>query len=245
MNICIPVPVETNEIHQLKKKIDEILKLGPNIIEFRLDYIKDIESLTLNFLKELLNLIGVKIPVILTFRKFSEGGKLDIIDKKRFDIINQVINLSPTYVDIEMDNDDEFLQNAIKKASNKNVKIIFSYHNFDKTPDYETVIEILSKFKAKFDKLTVNLEKSPSNYLIKLIFYAKNFEDNIIPLRICRELGTENQKIISFCMGELGILSRIFCLKAGSYLTYGSYKEQTAPGQISITTIREILKYIS
>ncbi len=245
MNICIPVPVETNEIHQLKKKIDEILKLGPNIIEFRLDYIKDIESLTLNFLKELLNLIGVKIPVILTFRKFSEGGKLDIADKKRFDIINQVINLSPTYVDIEMDNDDEFLQNAIKKASNKNVKIIFSYHNFDKTPDYETVIEILSKFKAKFDKLTVNLEKSPSNYLIKLIFYAKNFEDNIIPLRICRELGTENQKIISFCMGELGILSRIFCLKAGSYLTYGSYKEQTAPGQISITTIREILKYVS
>ena len=245
MNICIPVPVETNEIHQLKKEIEELLKLRPNIIEFRLDYIKDIESLTTHFLKELLTFIGVEIPVIFTFRKFSEGGKLDIENKKRYDIINQVINLSPTYVDIEMDNDDEFLQNAIKKASNKNVKIIFSYHNFNKTPDYETVIELLSKFKAKFDKLTVNLEKSPSNYLIKLIFYAKNFEDNIIPLRICKELGTENQKIISFCMGELGILSRIFCLKAGSYLTYGSYKEQTAPGQISITTIREILKYIS
>ncbi|MCK4281325.1 MAG: type I 3-dehydroquinate dehydratase [Candidatus Lokiarchaeota archaeon] len=245
MNICIPVPVETNEIHQLKKEIEELLKLRPNIIEFRLDYIKDIESLTTHFLKELLTFIGVEIPVIFTFRKFSEGGKLDIENKKRYDIINQVINLSPTYVDIEMDNDDEFLQNAIKKASNKNVKIIFSYHNFNKTPDYETVIELLSKFKAKFDKLTVKLEKSPSNYLIKLIFYAKNFEDNIIPLRICKELGTENQKIISFCMGELGILSRIFCLKAGSYLTYGSYKEQTAPGQISITTIREILKYIS
>ena len=245
MNICIPVPVETNEIHQLKKEIEELLKLRPNIIEFRLDYIKDIESLTTHFLKELLTFIGVEIPVIFTFRKFSEGGKLDIENKKRYDIINQVINLSPTYVDIEMDNDDEFLQNAIKKASNKNVKIIFSYHNFNKTPDYETVIELLSKFKAKFDKLTVNLYKSPSNYLIKLIFYAKNFEDNIIPLRICKELGTENQKIISFCMGELGILSRIFCLKAGSYLTYGSYKEQTAPGQISITTIREILKYIS
>ena len=245
MNICIPVPVETNEIHQLKKEIEELLKLRPNIIEFRLDYIKDIESLTTHFLKELLTFIGVEIPVIFTFRKFSEGGKLDIENKKRYDIINQVINLSPTYVDIEMDNDDEFLQNAIKKASNKNVKIIFSYHNFNKTPDYETVIELLSKFKAKFDKLTVNLYKSPSNYLIKLIFYAKNFEDNIIPLRICKELGTENQKIISFCMGELGILSRIFCLKAGSYLTYGSYKEQTAPGQISITTIREILKYFS
>ncbi|MCK4239928.1 MAG: type I 3-dehydroquinate dehydratase, partial [Candidatus Lokiarchaeota archaeon] len=242
---CIPVPVETNEIHQLKKEIEELLKLRPNIIEFRLDYIKDIESLTTHFLKELLTFIGVEIPVIFTFRKFSEGGKLDIENKKRYDIINQVINLSPTYVDIEMDNDDEFLQNAIKKASNKNVKIIFSYHNFNKTPDYETVIELLSKFKAKFDKLTVNLEKSPSNYLIKLIFYAQNFEDNIIPLRICKELGTENQKIISFCMGELGILSRIFCLKAGSYLTYGSYKEQTAPGQISITTIREILKYFS
>ncbi len=243
MKVCAPFPVETNEISELKKELGILLKLKPDIIELRLDYINKIELLTDVFLKELLSFIERKIPVILTFKKFSEGGRLDIEIEKRHALINQMINLSPTFVDIEIDNDDGFLKNAIQNASSKNVKIIFSYHNFNETPEYETIIEILTKFKAKFDRLTVNLEKSSSNYLLKLIFYAKRIEDNIIPLKICKELATKNQKVISFCMGELGILSRIFCLKAGSFLTFGSYKEQTAPGQISIITLRNILNF--
>jgi len=241
MKICAPFPVETNEISELKGELDVLLKLKPDIIELRLDYIKKIELLTDFFLEELLSFFKSKIPVILTFRKFNEGGQLEIENEKRQALINQMINLGPNFVDIEFDNDDDFLKNAIQNASNKNVKIIFSYHNFNETPEYKTIIEILTRFKAKFDRLTVNLEKSSSNYLLKLIFFAKKIEDNIIPLKICKELGTENQKVISFCMGELGILSRIFCLKAGSFLTFGSYKEQTAPGQISIITIRDIL----
>jgi 3-dehydroquinate dehydratase len=42
-------------------------------------------------------------------------------------------------------------------------------------------------------------------------------------------------------MGDLGVFSRIFCLKAGSFLTYGSINENTAPGQIRIEEFRKIM----
>jgi 3-dehydroquinate dehydratase type I len=41
-------------------------------------------------------------------------------------------------------------------------------------------------------------------------------------------------------MGEVGLLSRILCVKFGSLWTYGSLDEKTAPGQIKIEKIREI-----
>ncbi|MHA2182694.1 MAG: type I 3-dehydroquinate dehydratase [Promethearchaeota archaeon] len=46
-------------------------------------------------------------------------------------------------------------------------------------------------------------------------------------------------------MGEVGLLSRIFCNFSNSFLTYGSYLEKTASGQISITKIREILNLLN
>ena len=41
-------------------------------------------------------------------------------------------------------------------------------------------------------------------------------------------------------MGGLGIFSRITCVKAGSFLTYASLADRTAPGQINVKLMREI-----
>ena len=41
-------------------------------------------------------------------------------------------------------------------------------------------------------------------------------------------------------MGEIGILSRILCVKFGSLWTYASMEDKTAPGQIKIEKMREI-----
>ena len=45
-------------------------------------------------------------------------------------------------------------------------------------------------------------------------------------------------------MGELGIFSRIVCPLAGSFLTYASFEEKTAPGQLNIKKMREIYNLI-
>ncbi len=42
-------------------------------------------------------------------------------------------------------------------------------------------------------------------------------------------------------MGELGLFSRIMCVLTGSFLTYVYLEEKTAPGQITIDKMKEIL----
>jgi 3-dehydroquinate dehydratase type I len=77
-----------------------------------------------------------------------------------------------------------------------------------------------------------------------MIFTAQTFEDNLIPLQLCKEITKKNLNIISFCMGTLGIFSRILCVLNGSFLTYGSLVGETAPGQIDINTIRKTLNIL-
>ena len=43
-------------------------------------------------------------------------------------------------------------------------------------------------------------------------------------------------------MGPLGIISRISCELFGSCMTYASHKAQSAPGQIDVTFVKELIK---
>ena len=99
-------------------------------------------------------------------------------------------------------------------------------------------------FKVKVEHLYVWDSKIVEKSVLKMVFFAKDIEDNIIAMRLCKELSSNNQKVISFCMGELGIMSRVSCIKAGSFLTFASYKETTAAGQLHINSIRDLLDTI-
>jgi 3-dehydroquinate dehydratase type I len=80
--------------------------------------------------------------------------------------------------------------------------------------------------------------------IYKIIFTANKFNDNLTPLKICKEISSSKKRIISFCMGSLGIFSRINCIFTGSYLTYAFLEEKTAQGQIQIEKMKEIYDLI-
>ena len=159
----------------------------------------------------------------------------------RFKIIKTLVLSKPNYLDIEMNTEKKYLSEIINLANQNNVNLIFSYHDFDKTPSYETVstqIQIfLDKLREEYELESQNIEK----IIIKMIFTAQKFEDNIIPLKLCKEFSKQNVRIISLCMGDLGIFSRILCVLTGSFLTYGSFVGETAPGQINIKKLRGML----
>lgn len=245
MSICVAFPVETNDISALKVEIDEILKLNPNFIEFRLDYLKEFHLISDAFLKELLGCLNKRVPAIFTLRDPEEGGKMEIDDDQRWRGIEKMINAHPDYIDLEMISDNESLKNAINNAIIQKVNIIFSFHDFESTPLLEDIYRIFDIFKDKVEHLYVWDSKIVEKSVIKMVFVAKDIEDNVIPMKFCKELSSNNQKVISFCMGELGIMSRVSCLKAGSFLTFASYKEKTAPGQLHINSIRDLLDSIS
>jgi len=132
-------------------------------------------------------------------------------------------------------------------ARKNSVKLIYSSHDFEKTPSYDEGVKIIEKFKEELVNNYAVDFISIKKIIFKLIFTAQKFENNLIPMKICKDLLEKNKdkNVISFCMGELGIFSRIMCVIAGSFLTYASLEERTAPGQINIRKMREILQTVS
>ena len=125
-------------------------------------------------------------------------------------------------------------------AYDNKITLIFSYHDFEKSVTYAETAEILKNFDEKL-KIELNIDLDKINRSIfKLIFTAQVFDDNVQVLNTCKELSRQDKRFVCFAMSDLGVLSRILCVKFGSLWTYGSLEEKTAPGQIKIEKIREI-----
>lgn len=243
-NLCISIPIKFATTKEVRPIIDKAIKLKPNIIELRFDYISNLESLSLDFVRDLLNIIHPHAAVIFTLRSSSEGGQLKMNLREYFKVMKMLIEVKPDYLDLEMSTHKTVLKDIIKLASQNEIKLICSYHNFEKTMNFDESIILIKDFNQKLTQELSLDSKILEDIIYKLIFTAQNFEDNLIPLKLCKELSKSKQKIISFCMGTLGIFSRITCVIAGSFLTYASLKEKTAPGQIHIKKIRKTYKLL-
>jgi len=244
-NICVPIPIKSLKISGSAPLIKNVLDTNPNLIELRFDYLNEVQFLTKDFIRSLLNRIQPKIPVIFTLRKSSEGGKTNINEDERYQTLKMLIEAKPRFIDIEISIDQKNLDELIHLASRQKVTIIFSYHNFKDTPTYTKAIALLDKFSKKLIKeMSVDL-RIVENSIFKLIFTANSFEDNLLPLKLNKIKSGKNLKLISFCMGDIGFFSRIFCVFSGSLFTYASFEEKTAPGQMNIAEMREILKLMN
>ncbi|MDX1797295.1 MAG: type I 3-dehydroquinate dehydratase, partial [Candidatus Lokiarchaeia archaeon] len=105
---------------------------------------------------------------------------------------------------------------------------------------------LILNFEAKITQELHMDQQVFEEFIYKIIFSANTFEDNLTPLKLCKEISSSKKKIISFCMGPLGIFSRISCIIAGSYLTYAYLEEseKTAEGQIQIEKMKEFYDLI-
>ena len=238
--ICIAIPIKSDDLNINKKIIESALDKNPDLIEFRFDYINEAELITHSLLKELMSTLPPKIPIIFTFRRKQEGGQYDLSRNERLDVLRHLIEVKPDYLDIEINSESEILKVVIDLAYDNKVNLIFSYHDFEKSVTYEETAEILNKFDEKLKhELSVDGYKINGS-IFKIISTAEVIDDTVQVLNICIKLSRQDKKFVCFAMGEVGILSRILCVKFGSLWTYGSLEEKTAPGQIKIEKIREI-----
>ena len=187
-----------------------------------------------------MSLVSPKIPTIFTFRRIQERGQYNLNKGERLQILKLLVEAKPDYLDIEMKSDIKILKIITNLAYKNNIALIFSFHDFEDTPLNEDIIALIEKFEDKlFHECSIDLDKIHDS-VFKLIFTPQKFEDNLNVLKICRTLSQDGKKIVCFAMAELGIFSRIICVKFGSLWTYGSLDDKTAPGQVNIKSLREI-----
>jgi len=105
-------------------------------------------------------------------------------------------------------------------------RILVSWHDFEKTPANNELVDVLGQMRIY------------SNY-VKVVTAARNVHDCIRLLELY-DVTTE-LNLISFAMGELGILSRVLCTIYGNApFTYAALEEAIAPGQLTVQQMRKL-----
>ena len=162
-------------------------------------------------------------PIVATCRRPEDGGKWMRSEEDRVMLLRTAIADGADYVDIEMDIADQI-------PRYKTTQRIISYHNFDETPDN------LEEIHHQITKLDPDI--------IKITTMANNPIDNMHALRLCRD---SHIPTVAFCMGEMGLISRILCGKFGAPLTYATFSSERrmAPGQLSFDEMRDHFQYDS
>ena len=215
--ICIPIVEKT--VEKALEVIEEANYLA-DLIELRMDYIREPGLAIL--------LKGRQKPFIVTNRRKEEGGKYWVNERRRVGILEEAIDLGAEYVDVEIRTERSLLRNLI--PNKKGTQVILSFHDFQETPsqgELKRLYERMARWKPD---------------LVKIVTFARSWEDNLRILSLIPYARKKNQKILAFCMGEKGKMSRIFAPFMGAAWTYASLdkKRVSAPGQLTVSEMRDI-----
>ena len=215
--ICLPIVETTGE--KALRAVGEANGLA-DLIELRVDYLKTASLEPL--------LAKGKKPLIVTNRRREEGGRYEGDEKKRLAILREAADLGADFVDAELDSERSLLKELINHKNGS--RIILSFHDFRRTPSPGQLRNLCGRMMGWGAEV------------VKIVSFARSFEDNLKVLSLIPYARERKQKIVAFCMGEKGKMSRIFAPLMGAAWTYASLKRQkaSAPGQLTALELKRI-----
>jgi len=159
------------------------------------------------------------LPLIASCRPGREGGHFQGAEEERMGLLEKADRLGADYVDIEVESVGAFRQGQ--------AKLIVSHHDFGRTP-------------AHLDSVLKRL-KSVEADIVKLVTTAESITDNVRVLELLRD---SDVPMVAFCMGRLGLVSRVLAERFGSVFTFASLAsgKESAPGQLTAREMREIYR---
>lgn len=232
--ICVPVMALTKDaiIEDTKQLVEDKV----DIIEWRVDAFEGIHSLNAirDVLIELKTIVQDTV-LLFTFRSQEQGGLISLPYEKIYDI-HQVAAESKVVdlIDVEYFQ-SENIDKEIRILQKMGAKVVTSHHDFYETPSEDVLFMLLEQMKHS------NAD------IVKLAMMPKTAED---VLRLLQETNHfhnryPNQPLITMSMGKIGMVSRISGETFGSCVTFGAGKNASAPGQIPMKALQQILDTLS
>lgn len=225
----LAVSIFACEPNTFSEKAAEAKRLGAEAIEIRCDSLQQPETETV--LAMVQSVQKCKLPAIVTCRDISEGGVNKIDFSTRLAILKAAVEANVDFIDVEFKLFRHPDIHSVLKAAleQSKTKLILSCHNFS----------------GPFEDLNILYESILSLYpgaIPKLVYQAGHINDCFVAYDMLHEA---DRPAIIFCMGEDGIVSRILAKKFGSMLTFASLDDQTqtAPGQVSVKTMKELYRW--
>lgn len=235
--ICVPLCGKNKEelLGQIKEYENDVVDL----IEWRVDFFEDAtDAEKVIDLAAALQKSVPKKPILFTFRTKQEGGE-QAISKEDYLALNLAVAKSGyvDMIDLELfiTEGKEELSDVIREIHKYPVKIIASNHDFEKTPSKESIVSRLQQMQdmgADIAKIAV----------------MPNSSDDVLTLLSATNTMKEeyaNIPIVTMSMGKLGVISRICGECFGSAITFGSLTKASAPGQIPVQELKNMLNLLS
>ena len=160
-------------------------------------------------------------PMVATVRRPADGGRWGGSEAERQTLIRQAIVAGFDWVDLETD-----IADSVPRFGK--VKRIVSYHNPHETPaDLEEIYQRMCAQDAD---------------VIKIAVAAHDPADNLRTLALVRK-GTK--PTVAFCMGDMGLPSRILSARYGAPFTYAAFNKERgiAPGLPSFEELKKLYYY--
>jgi 3-dehydroquinate dehydratase type I len=211
--ICVSILPKT--VPEALRLIEKAEGAHADFIEVRLDRLED----CLKNYRGLADLAAhVKTPKIATdkaSRKETEHRQMLIAAAKS----------GFEYVDVELSTPQ--LEGLVKELKALGAKPIVSFHKFGGSLSISELNGVLER------------EISSGAEVCKIVTTAKQMEDNLTTLNFTSAAASK-AKVVCFCMGELGKVSRLLSPLFGGFFTFASLESgsETASGQMTIQEMK-------
>lgn len=228
--VCVPVMESSKE--EILRETRRLEEAHTEMIEWRVDAFENVESL--NAVREILNEMKHIIKesiLVYTFRSKNQGGckvlsAADIYDIHQVAAESDVVD----FIDVEYF-EAKNPQKEIARLQEMGVYVIASHHDFEQTPDPEVIRMLLEQIRESGADV-VKLAVMPQNMwdVLHLLEETNRFHEN-----------HPDYPLITMSMGAKGGISRVAGEFFGSCVTFGAGGQASAPGQLPVKQLEEIL----
>ena len=227
----IIVPLVGKTADSILEAAEQARDLDCDLIEWRIDFYEEVA--TPQKVAALSHQVkqAVQKPLLVTFRTKKEGGELELPDDQYFAIYKEVLTQGAAdLLDLELLMPAEEVAATIELAHENGVKVVMCNHDFDATPSQEEIVRRLSLMEEK------------GADICKIAVMPQSNKDVLTLLAATAEMKEKaTRPLITMSMGALGMVSRVSGEAFGSAATFGAAKQASAPGQVPVSVLREIL----
>ncbi|KAF3454389.1 hypothetical protein FNV43_RR04836 [Rhamnella rubrinervis] len=218
--ICAPLTAQS--VEQMVSDMIQAKAQGADLVEVRLDYIKDFRPH-----KDLQVILRNKpLPVIIVYRPKWDGGLYEGDEHVRLETLNLAKELGADYVDYELKVASNLAaQQKINRHGGS--KIIVSCHLNGEDASKEDLCRLVARMEAT----------SPD--ILRLVIEATDITEMG---RIFHLLSCSQVPLIAYSLGERGLISQILSPKYGGFILYGTMDGHSVPGLPTLDSLREAYK---
>ena len=172
------------------------------------------------------------VTAIATCRRKPFGGNFVGSFTAEFEVLLKAADAGCQIVDLEVESAEEAKPAALAKFRDDlraaGAALLVSFHDFTRTKGLEQAAERIEAFQPDF---------------VKVVSTARSLADNLAVLKLIEERSLSAQ-VVGIAMGEEGLVSRVLGPRAGAAFTFASFSDgaETAPGQVSAKTLREMYR---